>query len=396
MTAEIDITLSLEDLQKFYTSYFSYYNTLNTQYQQLFLKRCSRFIYEKTIIGAEGFVPTNKVKAIIAASAVQLTLGLQSWNFNYFETIIIHPSDFDDKVTGLKFKGETNLAGYIRLSWKGFIAGYRIGDDNINLGLHEFMHAIRFSAVRGDIQDYFIEHYFDKWLAAATEAYMDTRNERETVFRKYGGTNINEFLSVCIEHYFESPQEIKNEYPHLYYCTAILLNQQTQNKITQINIRDLFLRESNALQTEFADRVMRSVPRKSATMTISLLIAALLLNAIYEAGLFSAPAVFLFILFAIAYTLFDSRHTKISFYKKEIVVSKGLFLFKGWKKHSVMISELVSFRVYNNKENDNDWEIVFYDQKSEHFYEETVRTNQPIDPLFVNELVSNKIAYFKS
>ncbi|MEO6301939.1 MAG: zinc-dependent peptidase, partial [Bacteroidia bacterium] len=238
-------------MQKFYSNYFVYYNTLNAQYQRLFVKRCLHFISEKTIIGAEGFEADNRVKAIIAASAVQLTLGLETWSFNYFETIIIHPSDFNNAASGLKFRGETNLAGFIRLSWKGFISGYKIKDDNINLGLHEFTHALRFSAIKGDIQDYFVEHYFDKWLASAMEAYKDIKNDRATIFRKYGGTNINEFLSVCIEHYFESPEEIKKEYPNLYFCTAILLNQQTQNNTTQINIRENLLRESALLQKGF-------------------------------------------------------------------------------------------------------------------------------------------------
>ncbi|MCE3258409.1 MAG: DgsA anti-repressor MtfA, partial [Bacteroidetes bacterium] len=143
MEAYTDIQLNVTELRQFYARYFSYYNTLNAEWQSRFVSRCYQFISLKIITGAEGFKPDNKVRAIIAASAVQLTLGLSLWTLDHFDTIIIHPSDFDNKPSGLKFRGETNLSGYIRLSWKSFIAGYRVGDDNINLGLHEFTHALR-------------------------------------------------------------------------------------------------------------------------------------------------------------------------------------------------------------------------------------------------------------
>jgi len=328
LASEDDILLGLDGLHSFYTGYFEYFNTLNGHWQEVFNSRCMEFISEKTIIGAEGFKPNNKVKAIIAACAVQLTLGLDVWDLNYFESIIIHPSDFDDKASGLKYRGETNLAGFIRLSWKGFILGYKISDDNINLGLHEFTHALRLSPIKGSTQDYFVEHYFNKWQAAAIEAYYDIKNKRQTIFRKYGGVNMSEFTSVCIEHYFESPEEIKKQYPNLYYCTAILLNQQTQNNVTQIGIRVMLLNESNTLQKGFSDKIIKTAPLQSNSFVVAIIVSVPLIFTIYKTSFFSGGSIFLFLIVAAIYLRFDFKFTKMHFSKRGFILNKGFFIHR--------------------------------------------------------------------
>jgi Mlc titration factor MtfA (ptsG expression regulator) len=151
---QYDIALEKEALHAFYIRYFAYYSGLDEKWQRIFLERCLYFARKKKIVGVEGFFPNNKVRAIIAASAIQLTLGIELWQMEYFSTIIIHPADFTDKISGQRFKGETNLAGYIQFSWRSFISGYRIRHDNVNLGLHEFTHALRFNPVKGFEQDY--------------------------------------------------------------------------------------------------------------------------------------------------------------------------------------------------------------------------------------------------
>lgn len=396
MSQNNDILLIQEELHGFYLNYFSYYKTLETKWQLAFRRRCLEFISNKQIIGAEGFEPNNKVKAIVAACAVQLTLGLKTWDLSYFETIILHPDDFDNKAAGLKFRGETNLAGFIRLSWKGFIAGYKVTDDNINLGLHEFTHALRFNAIKYNEQDYFVEHYFNKWLAAASEAYYDIKNNKETVFRKYGGANMNEFISVCVEHYFESPQEIKAKYPYLYYCTAILLNQETRNGFTQIGIRDTLMNELNALQKGFSEKTIKTDALRSTSFTIAIIILIPLIYTIYVTGFLSGGSIFLFTLIAAIYLRFDFRFTKVQFNKQQFNVSKGFVFFRHWRTFSLPASHIISLRVYNMDEKDNHWEMIFYNPENDYFYQETITASDAIEPAFVQEVLKNKIAYFRS
>jgi len=96
LTSTADIALNPSELEKFYTTYFRYFTTLDAAYRQVFTERSLQFISEKAITGAGGFVPDNRVKALIAASAVQLTLGLETWKLDYFDEIELHPSDFDN------------------------------------------------------------------------------------------------------------------------------------------------------------------------------------------------------------------------------------------------------------------------------------------------------------
>ena len=375
--------------------HFTYYNTLNAQWQKVFVDRCLYFATQKIIIGAEGFVPNNMVKSIISASAVQLTLGLEIWKLDYFETIILHPGNFEDKASGLKFKGETNLAGFVQLSWKSFIAGYRVANDNINLGLHEFTHALRFNPIRGYDQDYFIEHYFHSWLASANEAFNDIRENKKTIFRKYGGTNINEFLSVCVEHFFESAHQIKEHYPLLYYSTAIMLNQQTIENQTEVEVRQkLFDEKNNFLQikNEFNTQTKWNKTKSFKIMMI------ILIPFIYTAiitGVSSGASLILFLLIFAFYLRFDFYFMKIKLSNNHFFLQKGFLLFKNRKKIKILLSQLISFRFYGNKSGDSELELIYYDLSDRWFYIENIPTGKKFENAFLNEVINNRIAVFK-
>lgn len=395
MSEPTDIDLNPSDLKLFYASYFSYYNTLSEAYKEVFITRCARFIADKSIVGAENFKPDNRVKAIVAGSAVQLTLGLEKWDLSFFETVIIHPSDFDSSSGNLKFRGETNLRGYIRLSWKGLIQGYKIKDDNINLGLHEFSHALRFNSVKGHEQDYFLENYFYNWLGSAYPAFYDIKNDRETIFRKYGGANINEFISVCIEHYFESPEEIKAQYPLLYYSTAILLNQHIENDKTEIGVREKMLQKKTEHLQGFSTFTFRTSVMRSNTFRALVILLALLVYVLSTAGINNLFSLVLLPLCLLAWLRLDFRFTKIKLHAKEFSFRKGLFLFRGRKRQSFLLSQLISVRATGSELPDSAWEIIFYNDKDGYFYEEKVQSSKLDADLFLKELHANRIAYFK-
>lgn len=388
-----DITLTPGNLGNFFSGYFSYYNTLDTQWQKIFIARCQQFISEKIIVGAEGFAPDNKVKAIIAASAVQLTLGLQHWTLDYFDTIIIHPGDFENKNTGNMHRGETNLGGFVRLSWQSFISGYRVGNDNINLGLHEFSHALRFSAFRGNEQDYFVEHYFNRWLAAATEAYNDIREKRPTIFRTYGGANLNEFMSVCIEHFFETPQQIKEKYPALYYCTAILLNQETTGGRTLLDSRERLLVEQNLLSVPVNPFLLKSSFRRSSAFVMAGVTAVPLIFTMVSAGVFNAGSFVLGLLMTFFLLRYDFNFTSARFSEVNVEVKKGRLLFRNRSRRSITLAQLVSVRV-EEEHGGADWEIIYYHPGNRSFYSEVIISDSKGSAGLLKSLWINKIAVF--
>lgn len=396
MAEQADIDLTPNELRLFYANYFSYYTTLSEEYKELFIKRCTRFISDKIIEGDENFKPDNRVKAIVAGSAVQLTLGLEKWDMSFFGKVIIHPSDFDSEYGGLKFKGETNLRGYIRLSWKSLIHGYKIKDDNINLGLHEFSHALRFNSVKGHGQDYFIEHYFYNWLGSAYPVFYDIKNNRETIFRKYGGANINEFISVCIEHYFESPEEIKEHYPLLYYSTAILLNQLVETNKTEIGVREKMLQKKNALLPGFSNHTLHTSTVHSNTFKVLMVMLVPLFCIWIVTGIDSGLSLFFILICFLIWLRFDFRYTQIGLHNREFTSGKGLFLFRGRKKQVFPASHLISVRATGASNPNHEWEVIFYNGNDGYFYEEKIHSSRLDADLFLKELHTNKIAYFNN
>lgn len=391
MKEQQDILLNEEALDTFYESYFQYYTTLEPVFKNRFVERCLYFIESKAIIGAEGFKVNNKVRAIVSASAVQLTMGLDIWDYDYFMEIIIHPQKFMHKPTQQHFKGETNLNGYIKLSWLSFINGYKNTTDNVNLGIHEFSHALRFNSIRGNEQDYYTKYFFTMWLGTAYEAYYHIKQGHQTIFREYGGANINEFISVCFEHYFESPQQIKEAYPHLYYNTAILLNQITEGGKTSVNVRERMMLEKSKLLTPLKNREIRQRFIDSNAVPLITISGVIWGFTMMAAGVFSGPSLILLIVYFAIYLKLDSNFITLIINKDKLEIKKGFFFLRNWHRHTFQLSHLVN--VTFNKANDGcEFSLVYFNTNDDHFYEE----NFLCDKLYVEELLtefkSNKIA----
>lgn len=195
-------------------------------------------IKSKIFIGHKNVLVDNRVKAIISATAIQLTLGLKDWELQNFNTILVFPNDFTNEITGLKLKGEIGVAGYVSFNWRVFVDGYKTKDDNLNLGLHEFTHALKLNSAFQDFNDSCFKGYYDKWELVAKDEMARLKSENGGFLRAYGANNIREFLSVVVEHFFESHVEFQQIMPNLYEAPALLLNQKTDGQTTQTGIRN--------------------------------------------------------------------------------------------------------------------------------------------------------------
>jgi hypothetical protein len=366
MKEEKDIDLTGEELNVFLADYFSYYRTLDISLKVRFVDRLLAFIHSKSFISPKGMNITNKVKAIVSASAIQLTLGLENWKLNYFETIIIFPSEFKNQMSGLTLKGETNLSGFVSLSWKNFIEGYQIPNDNLNLGLHEFTHALRFSGVRGHETDEFFSAYFTKWYAFANAEFLKLKNGEGSIFRKYGGANINEFLSVAIEHFFESPLEFEEYHPDLYSATAILLNQKTNGKITSVNIRK---EELKKMDSKF-DQLPSFEFKAELSFTPALICLSILIYTAFASGVFSFPSLFMASVTFILFLRSDYRSSHFHLENGKIILSKGFLFFKNRASFTISPSQIIKICFEANESNSLSADITFFTEEGA-FYEET-------------------------
>lgn len=381
-----DIKLTEEELYTFYEKYFKYFNSLNSQYKRVFVTRAMIFVRSKKFVALKNMEVNNKVKAIIAASAIQLTLGLNDWQMNHFHTIIVFPSDFKNAISGLSLKGETNLSGFISLSFKSFIEGYRITNDNLNLGLHEFTHALRFNGIRGEKTDVFFENYFEKWFCYANEEYLKLKKGAKSIFRNYGGSNINEFLSVVIEHYFESPIEFANNCPELFTATGILLNQQNKNGFTLVGIRQELLNKQSS-SVLLSDLKPKQAFFMSPGVLSSYVILSIGVITFLQAGLFSFPTLFVFFLYFLLMVRNDFYYNYFTKEDQRIVIKSGFMLFKNRKTVSVVTNYLIKVDFRQSGGNDQTVSFVFFDKEGNVSEQESVvGLENKCKGLLVNEL----------
>ncbi len=212
--------------KKYLQTHFEFYNRLSTKELRRYEHRVATFIRVKKIIGREELVVTEEMKLLIAAVACMLTFGRKHYLYDLVENILLYPTVFYSAINDDYHKGEFNpMQRTLVMSWEDFERGYRITDDNLNLGIHEFMHALQLDAVRSeDVDAIRFEKQFQKILLRLTDQDLKTRLDNVKYFRAYAFTNQFEFMAVLAEYFFESPADFKTHFPILYERMRRMLN----------------------------------------------------------------------------------------------------------------------------------------------------------------------------
>lgn len=206
---------------------FSFYNRLPQDQKTIFRHRVAKFIDDKVFLGRKDLEVNDEMKVLISATAVMLTFGFRKYRLDIIEKVIIYPKPYLSKINEVYHKGEINpQLKTMVLSWEDFQKGYRIGDDNLNLGIHEFGHAIHLGAFSsGDISSVI----FNQGFQDLTNYLREHQTVRERLitskyFRAYAYTNHYEFFAVLLESFIESPEEFKSYFPNLYAYMKQMLN----------------------------------------------------------------------------------------------------------------------------------------------------------------------------
>lgn len=206
---------------------FRFYNKLSDKNKRNFEHRVKSFINDKDFIGRGGLIITEEMKVLISATAIMLTFGFRDFYIGLISKIVIYPRKFYSKSNNTYHKGEFNpkLKALV-LSWQDFERGFSIQDDNINLGIHEFTHAIHINSIKErDISSTIFSDSFKELseLLSKDEA-LRTKITDSKYFRNYAFTNQFEFLAVAIENFIETPQEFRTEFPKIYSKIRQMLN----------------------------------------------------------------------------------------------------------------------------------------------------------------------------
>lgn len=205
---------------------FAFYRKLSIKRKQFFEHRVAAFIAKYNFVGKGGFVVTDQVRILISATFVMLTFGMRHYLINIFDRIIVYPESYFSTINQEYHKGEFNpRMKALVFSWKDFQEGFQFENDNLNLGLHEFAHALYFHGLKGRDQSSIV---FSDAYGEIKEYLVQPNILNNLVasnyFRIYAYTNQVEFLAVVLEHFFETPQIFKKEFPELYENVRVMIN----------------------------------------------------------------------------------------------------------------------------------------------------------------------------
>lgn len=203
-----------------------FYIRLNNQHQRFFEHRVATFLKKYRFQGMKNFVVDDEVKILIAACYVKLNFGQREYLSNAFQSIVVYPEEFYSPFTKREHVGEYNPKDEIVvLSWYHFKYGYEIENDNLNVGLHEFAHLLKHESLHSidTFSNGFVKNLEEQKLMIEETEKMK-RLYSENYLRKRAFRDSHEFFAVLIEHFFETPHQMKQLYPRLYLSTIKLLN----------------------------------------------------------------------------------------------------------------------------------------------------------------------------
>ncbi|MES2238792.1 MAG: zinc-dependent peptidase [Bacteroidota bacterium] len=215
---------------------FSFYKKLSEGKKIFFNYRVATFMNKYQIIGQGGFVITDEVRLLLAATFVMLTFGMKNYLIDNFNKIIIYSENYYSLITKQYHKGEFNPAlKAIVFSWKDFKEGLRFENDNLNLGLHEFAHAVYFHGLNSsDESSLVFSNFYTKIQEYLVRPNIMHQLVMSNYFRIYAYTNQAEFLAVVLEHFFETPHIFKEEFPELFAYVKDMINFDENDLIYSI------------------------------------------------------------------------------------------------------------------------------------------------------------------
>jgi len=190
-----------------------------------FFRRVAWFKCKKTFSYKGDVENSKEIELLISAAGILLTLGMK--NYKYIRSVhrvFIYPSDYYSLINRRHHIGEYN-AGLRALVFAAdsIVSGFADDEDNINLAIHEFAHALYFETKGRNSWEALRFQWGFRKLARLSAKQADEKAGAR-YFRAYSRTNIFEFFSVLAENYFETPKRLVDHKPTLFHLIVKMLN----------------------------------------------------------------------------------------------------------------------------------------------------------------------------
>ncbi|AWA28834.1 hypothetical protein HYN48_01300 [Flavobacterium magnum] len=202
-----------------------FFKRLPPKRQAYFEHRLRTFLNTVAFEGREIEI-SEEMKIRIASVYVMMTFGMRNYLTGSFERIVLYPDSYQSTITGYLHDGEFNPSHkVIVFSWAAFERGCCVDNDNLNLAIHEFAHAIYLHSLRKPNE---AEAMFASRYQSIRNMIRDEKQRQALFdngyFRDYGYTNEYEFIAVMLEHFFETPSDFRRQYPRLYKQVSEMMN----------------------------------------------------------------------------------------------------------------------------------------------------------------------------
>lgn len=213
--------------RQFISEFLVPFQQFSAEQKRIFLKRFAWFKSKKPYVFYGDITNNEKIKAYVSASATLLTMGMRDFRFEKsISRIIIYPNTYYSRIGKNHHVGEFNPNLKILVfSAEDLEKGFKIPNDNRNLGIHEAAHALMFEMRNKSSWE---ARRFKVGLAQIKRIYdqegFQKKLEASTYFRAYSKSNFYEFFAVIIENFIESSSEFSNRFPDLYDIIRRMLN----------------------------------------------------------------------------------------------------------------------------------------------------------------------------
>jgi MtfA peptidase len=175
------------------------------------------FLSEARITGV-GVEVTDELRLLVGASAITLSLGWPSFDWEPLAEVLLYPQDFDRDWSFERSDraGEAHGWGTVILSVPTLRESFACPDDGYHVGLHEFAHLLDLEHGQFDgIPVGLPGARLSEW-EALVKSEMHRLERRKSVIDPYGSENPAEFFAVAVEAFFEIPLLVRQRHQELY------------------------------------------------------------------------------------------------------------------------------------------------------------------------------------
>ena len=203
-----------------------HYNRLPDDLRARFEDDVRIFAAEKPITGV-GVEVIDDLRLLVAASAVTLSLGWPTYDWDQLNEVLLYPDDFDrDYDFGTdELSGQAHPWGTVILSVPSLCQSFRDPDDAYHVGFHEFAHLLDLEQTRFDGIPLGIDDAAARRWVEIREREIPKMLRGESVLDEYGAHDPVEFLAVAVEAFFEAALALRRNHGELYEMLAAFFRQ---------------------------------------------------------------------------------------------------------------------------------------------------------------------------